>query len=396
MSERPAIDGGTPVRTTPLPYARQVVDEDDIASVAAVLRGDWLTTGPAVAEYESAFAARVGARHAIAVSSGTAALHAAVFTVGIGPGDEVITTPLTFAATSNAVLYCGGIPVFVDVQADTGNIDPEATRRAITSKTKAVIAVDFAGQPADLDVLREICAANTLVLIEDAAHALGAVYKGRPAGAWSDLTAFSTHPVKHIATGEGGIVATDRDDWAEALRAFRNHGIRADAHVRAERGDWFYEMDFLGNNYRMPDILCALGRSQLGKLDGWLARRRAIATRYDEAFRGFSAIDTPVVRAEREHAWHLYVIRLNLNRLSVDRQHVFRAFRAEGIMGNVHYIPVYWHPHYERQGYRRGLCPIAESIYERSLSLPMWAGMTDGDVDDVIAAVGKIVRAYGR
>jgi len=394
MSDTLAIAGGKPVRSRPLPYARQWVDEDDIRAVAEVLRGDWLTTGPAVGEYERAFAAYVGAKRAVAVSSGTAALHAAVFAAGIQPGDEVITSPLTFVASANCVLYCGGSPVFADVQADTGNLDASDVEAFITDRTRAILAVDYGGQPADLEELRTIAARHGLRFIEDAAHALGATYKGQRVGALADLTAFSTHPVKHIATGEGGVITTEDDGVADRLRAFRNHGIRTDAHMRAERGDWFYDMEALGFNYRISDILCALGRQQLSKADLWLARRRAIAARYQAAFAEMPEIETPVERADREHAWHLYTIRLNFDRLDANRRQIFVALRAEGILVNVHYIPVYWHPYYQRLGYRKGLCRVAESLYERLITLPLWPGMTDADADDVICAVNKVIDAY--
>lgn len=396
MSSRLAIDGGTPVRDRPLPYARHVVDEADILAVADVLRGDWLTTGPAVADFEKAFAGRVGAKWAIAVSSGTAALHAAAFAAGIGPGDEVVTSPMTFAATANCVLYCGGKPVFADVQGSSCNLTPDSIEKALTDKTKAVAIVDYAGQPADLDAIHDLAAKRNLVMIEDAAHALGATYKQRPVGRWAHLTAFSTHPAKHIATGEGGMVTTDDEKLAETLRAFRNHGIRHDAHARARSGAWFYTMDFLGYNYRLSDIACALGWSQLQKLDGWLARRREIVAQYAGAFSRMEELEPPIQRPGREHAWHLYVTRIRPETLKVDRTQVFRALRAEGIQVNVHYIPVYWHPHYQALGYTHGLCPVAEAEYERMITLPLWHGMTRKDADDVIEAVNKVFDAYRR
>jgi UDP-4-amino-4,6-dideoxy-N-acetyl-beta-L-altrosamine transaminase len=396
MPDKLAIDGGTPVRTKPLPYSHQVIDEADIEAVVKVLQSDWLTTGPVVDAYERAFAEAVGARHAVAMSSGTAALHAAAFAAGLGPGDEAITTPMTFAATANCALYCGARPIFADVQPDTCNLDPAALAEKVTSRTKAILAVDYAGQPADLDEIHALAARHGLVVIEDAAHALGATYRDRCIGTVSPLTVFSTHPVKSITTGEGGVIVTQDAALAEQLRAFRNHGIAADARVRAERVDWFYEMNILGYNYRIPDVLCALGLSQLKKRETWLARRRAIAGRYTAAFQSLPEVQPPVIRPDRESAWHLYVIRLNLERLKVDRARIFTALRAEGIGVNVHYIPVYWHPYYRAlgRGYSKGLCPVAEALYERLLTLPLWAGMTDKDVEDVIAAVHKVLAAY--
>ncbi|HSJ53653.1 MAG TPA: UDP-4-amino-4,6-dideoxy-N-acetyl-beta-L-altrosamine transaminase [Anaerolineae bacterium] len=391
---RLAIDGGTPVRAGMLPYGRQAVDQEDIDAVADVLRSDWLTTGPKVAEFEAAWSRVAGAPHAVAVSSGTAALHAAAFGAGIGPGDEVIVPPLTFAASANCVLYQGGRPVFVDVQAGTLNVDPASVEAAVTPRTRAIVAVDYAGQPADLDELRAIAERHGLWLIEDAAHAIGATYKGRAAGSISDLTTFSTHPVKHVTTGEGGVITTADDEVAQRLRWFRNHGITTDHRQRAAKGGWFYEMVDLGYNYRLPDINCALGLSQLRKLDGWLARRRAIAACYHRAFAGMPTVEPLAVRPDRETAWHIYPILLELEGLRQDRAQVFAALRAENIGVNVHYIPVYWHPYYEKLGYRRGLCPVAEDAYERLITLPLFATMTDQDVDDVVAAVTKVVEAY--
>lgn len=391
---KPAIEGGSPVRETLLPYGRQWVEEDDIRAVTDTLRSAWLTTGPRVQEYEAAFAARVGAGCAVAVSSGTAALHAAAFAAGIGPGDEVITTPLTFAASANCVLYQGGRLLFADVQPDTLNIDPQTVEAAITPRTKAVIAVDYTGQPADLAELLALARRHGLVLIEDAAHALGAIYGDRPVGSIADLTTFSTHPVKHITTGEGGMVTTRSEELAQKIRWFRNHGFTTDHRQRAEKGDWFYEMVALGYNYRLSDLNCALGLSQLAKLEAWLARRREIAGRYNAAFANMPAVEPLGLRPAREPAWHIYVIRLNLERLRVGRAQVFAALRAENIGVNVHYIPVYWHPYYQGLGYRRGLCPVAEAAYERLLTLPIFPAMSDQDVDDVVEAVLKVVEFY--
>jgi perosamine synthetase len=392
--DRLAIDGGVPVRRTLLPYGRQSVDKDDIAAVVQVLQSDWLTTGPKVAALEAAWATRVSASHAVAVSSGTAALHAAAFAAGIGPGDQVIVTPLTFAASANCVLYQGGIPVFADIQPDTLNIDPTAVEATITSRTRAIVAVDYSGQPTDLDELRAIAHRHDLCLIEDAAHAIGATYKGQPVGAISDLTTFSTHPVKHVTTGEGGLITTNDGQLAERMRWFRNHGITTDHRQRAEKGAWFYEMVTLGYNYRLTDISCALGLSQLGKLDVWLARRRAIALCYTQAFADLPAVRPLTTRADREAAWHIYPILLEKAHLRVDRGQMFAALRAENIGVNVHYIPVYWHPYYVDMGYRRGLCPESESAYERLITLPLFPAMTDRDVSDVLTAVFKVVEAY--
>lgn len=392
-----AIEGGTPVRKTLLPYGRQSIGEDDIQSVVDVLRSDWLTTGPKVGEFEEAFAFRVGARHAVSFSSGTAALHGAAFAAGLKPGDEAITSPMTFAATANCVLYQGATPVFVDVTADTLNLDPEGVAVRITPRTRAILPVDYAGHPADLDAILEVAERHGMVVIEDGCHALGAEYRGRRTGSIADMTVFSFHPVKHVATGEGGMVTTDRADYAETLRRFRNHGISSDARQRQHDGQWRYEMVLLGFNYRLTDVACALGVSQLKKLEANLLRRREIAARYAAAFRELAGITPPAVRAGVNPAWHLYPIRLNLERLTTDRAQVFRALRAENIGVNVHYIPVHCHPYYrDRFGYRGGEYPIAEDAYQRLISLPMFHGMNDEDVDDVIRAVNKIAAHYSR
>jgi perosamine synthetase len=392
-----AIDGGTPVRKTLLPYGRQSIGEEDIQAVVDVLRSEWLTTGPKVAEFEEVFASRVGAKHAVSFSSGTAALHGAAFAAGLKGGDEAITTPMTFAATANCVLYQGATPVFADVSADTLNLDPEQVAARITGRTRAVLPVDYAGHPADLDAIQELAAKNGLIVIEDASHALGAEYKGRGAGSIADMTVFSFHPVKHLAAGEGGMVTTDRADLGETLRRFRNHGISSDARQRQSMGQWHYEMVLLGFNYRLTDIACALGLSQLKKLEGNLSRRREIVARYALAFGDLEAVNLPAVRANVNPAWHLYPIRLNLEKLSADRGKIFRALRAENIGVNVHYIPVHLHPYYrDRFGERAGEYPIAEDAYERLISLPMFHGMSDGDVEDVIRAVKKVIGYFAR
>ena len=392
-----AIDGGTPVRKTLLPYGHQSIGEDDIRAVVDVLRSDWLTTGPKVAEFEEALASWLGVKHAVSFSSGTAALHGAAFAAGLKPGDEAITTPMTFAATANCVLYQGAIPVFADVCADTLNLDPEQVATHITPQTKAVIPVDYAGHPADMDAMRNLASRHGLVVIEDASHSLGAEYRGSRTGGTADMTVFSFHPVKHLTTGEGGMVATERDDFAETLRRFRNHGISSDARQRQANGQWHYEMILLGFNYRLTDIACALGLSQLRRLDENLARRRAIAAGYDAAFRDLVAITVPTVRSDVNPAWHLYPIRLNLEKLNADRSQIFKALRAENIGVNVHYIPVHFHPYYrENFGDRTGSFPVAEDAYDRLISLPMFHGMNDQDFEDTVRAVRKVVGNYQR
>lgn len=389
-----AVNGGKPIKNTPLPYGHQCIDEDDIKAVVDVLRSDWLTTGPKVAEFEKRFAETVGAKYAVAVNSGTAALHAAAFAAGITSGDEVITTPMTFAASANCVLYCGGRPVFADVEADTLLLDPSCVESKVSPKTKAIIAVDYAGQPCDYDALKKLSDEYGLILIADACHALGATYKNRKVGTLADMTVFSFHPVKHITTGEGGMVVTDNPDFAVKLRAFRNHGITTDHREREVSGSWFYEMAELGYNYRLPDINCALGLSQLKKLDKFVARRRQIAALYDSAFADMPALFPLAQRDDRKSSYHLYVVRLNLSKLNASRLQVFGALRAENISVNVHYIPVYWHPYYNKLGYGKGLCPVAEKAYEEIVTLPLFPAMSDRDAEDVIKAVKKVFSAY--
>jgi perosamine synthetase len=396
-----AIDGGTPVRAKLLPYGRQSLDDADIQAVVEVLKSDWLTTGPKVGEFEERFAAWVGARHAVSFSSGTAALHGSAFAARLEPGDEAITTPLTFCATANCILYQGATPVFADVSPDTLNLDPGEVSRKLSarasSRVKAIMAVDYAGHPAALDELGEMAKTHGALLIEDACHALGAEYRGKRVGGIADMTVFSFHPVKHLTTGEGGMVTTNDARLAETLRRFRNHGISSEARERQEAGQWFYEMVLLGFNYRLTDIACALGLSQLTKLGPNLARRREIAAQYTAAFRDVPELIPPSVRAEVNPAWHLYPIRLDSTKLTVDRGQIFRALRAENIGVSVHYIPVHLHPYYRHEfGHRDGECPVAEAAYERLISLPMFHGMTDADVEDVVGAVSKVISHYAR
>jgi UDP-4-amino-4,6-dideoxy-N-acetyl-beta-L-altrosamine transaminase len=338
-----------------LPYGHQQIDQQDINAVVEVLRSDWITTGPKVDEFEEAFAAYVGSKCAVSFSSGTAALHAASFAAGLGPEDEAITTPMTFCATPNCVLYQGATPVFADICQDTLNIDPDEVRRRITNKTKAILPVDYAGHPADLDEILNLAEQHGLVVIEDACHALGAEYNGKRVGMISHLTVFSFHPVKHITTGEGGMVTTDNPDFARRLRIFRNHGIDSEPRQRQAEGQWHYEMVALGYNYRLTDIGCALGLSQLKRLPGNIARRRKIAARYSEAFNAVPGIITPMVRPIVNPAWHLYPIRVDLKKLRVGRSEIFRELRAAGLGVNVHYIPVHLHPYYKESDFIIGL-----------------------------------------
>jgi perosamine synthetase len=374
-----------------IPYARQSIDEADIRAVVEVLRSDWLTTGPKVAEFQEAIADYVGTKYAVAVSSGTAALHAAMYALGIGLGDEVIVPPMTFAATANCVVFQGGTPVFVDVDLETLLIDPAQVEAKITSRTKAIIAVDYAGHPCDYDALKAIAKRHGLALVADACHALGAKYKGRPAGSLADLNVFSFHPVKHITTGEGGMITTDDPELAGRMRVFRNHGIATDHHQRKTRGSWLYEMVDLGYNYRITDFQCALGISQLRKVSEWVVRRQEIASHYDAAFAKISEIQPLRLRQDVSHAYHLYVIGIDFQEIGVDRASFFKNIQEKGVTVNVHYIPVHLHPYYRvKLGTGPGLCPVAEAAYEKILSLPMYSGMSDRDVEKVIFTVKQI------
>lgn len=371
-----------------IPYGRQSIDEEDVAAVAATLNSDWLTTGPRVNEFEKAVADHVGTRHAVAVCNGTAALHCAAVAAGIGPGDEVIVPAITFVATANSVVFQGGTPRFADVERDTLLIDPASVEAKITPNTKAIIAVDYAGQPCDYQVLRRIADRHGLKLIADASHALGASSEQGRVGALADLTTFSFHPVKPITTGEGGMITTNDETMWRTMRRFRNHGIDADSRQREESGQWFYEMVTLGYNYRIPDILCSLGISQLRKLDGWIRRRQQIAVQYDQAFSDVTGITPLVTRAGVSNGYHLYVIRIDVARFGKSRDELFRALRERGIGVNVHYLPLNLHRFYrDRFGSHEGQCPVAEQVFTELLSLPIYPAMDDGQVEEVITAI---------
>ena len=370
-----------------IPYGRQIVDQEDIDAVVDVLRGDWLTTGPAVGAFEEAFAAHAHAAHAVAVANGTAALHLSVIAAEIGPGDEVIVPALTFAASANCVRYAGGTVVFADVREDTLTVDTDAVAALITPRTKAIVAVDYGGMPCDLDELVALADRHGLTLIEDASHAPGAEYRGRAVGGIADLTTFSFHPVKHLTTGEGGMVTTDDAALAQRLRRLRNHGIDSDHRQREELGTWAYDMVELGFNYRLADINCALGTSQLAHLPEWLKIRRELVARYDAALRDQAWCRTQHEPTDRRSAWHLYPLRVVADDAAALRRTMFDVLRANGVGVNVHYVPVYLHTYYRRLGYGPGLCPIAERAYDGLLSLPMWPGLSTDDQDRVIGLV---------
>ncbi|AXI39019.1 UDP-4-amino-4,6-dideoxy-N-acetyl-beta-L-altrosamine transaminase [Bacillaceae bacterium ZC4] len=371
-----------------LSYGQQWITDGDIEAVIAVLKSPFLTQGPKIEEFERKVADYVGAKYAVAFSNGTAALHGACFAAGIGEGDEVITTPITFAATSNAVLYCGGKPVFADIDERTYNIDPKEISKHITPKTKAIIPVDFTGQPADMDVIMEIAEEYGLVVIEDGAHSLGAEYKGRKVGTLAHMTMFSFHPVKPVTTAEGGVIVTDSEEYYKKLTRFRSHGI-IHQNLSRDEGPWYYEMVDLGYNYRMTDLQAALGISQMDKLDRFIKRRREIANMYNEAFKDLDCVVLPKQLEGTKSGWHLYMLQLKLDRLARSRREIFENIRAENIGVHVHYIPVYWHPYYQKLGYQRGICPKAEQWYEQALTLPIFPRMSDEDVKDVIEVVRR-------
>ncbi len=394
--KKPAILGGDPVRESKLYYGHQYIDEADIQAVVEVLKSDYLTCGPKITEAEEKLCAVTGAKYAVVCSNGTAALHMACMAAGVGAGDEVITTPITFAASANCALYCGAKPVFADINERTYNIDPEEVKRCTTQHTKAVVAVDFTGQSVELDALLAHCRAHGLVLIEDGAHVLGTRYKGQPNGSIADMTTLSFHPVKTVTSGEGGAVLTNSEEYYRKLLLARAHGITRNVEQMEEtpHGAWYYEQIDLGYNYRMTDIQAALLISQLDKLPAFGARRKEIVSRYNEAFCRLPQIQVQEEIPESDTVRHLYILRLRTETLTIDRKQFFEALAAENIIGNVHYIPTYYFPHYRRLGYEKGLCPRAEKLYEEMISLPLYYSMTDRDVEDVIEAVCKLVEYY--
>lgn len=372
-----------------IPYGRQSINEDDIKAVEEVLRSDFLTTGPKIAEFERKFADYVGAKYAVAVSNGTAALHIACMAAGIGKGDEVITTPITFAASANCALYCGATPVFADIDPVTYNISPESIEACITDRTKAIIPVHYTGQACDMDAIHKIADRYNLIVIEDAAHAVGAEYKGKKIGSLSDMTEFSFHPVKHITCGEGGIVTTNREDLYEKLKLFRTHGItREEKFLHKVDGPWYYEQIDLGYNYRITDIQAALGISQLGRIDKFLEKRKKIAAKYDEAFKDFNGIEIPKQAEYSNSAYHLYVIKVDKS----IRKALFEYLRANNIGVNVHYIPVYTFPYYREHGYENVKCENAEKLYESIISIPIYYDLSDKEQDYVIDKIKEFMK----
>lgn len=378
-----------------IPYGKQWIDEDDIQAVIAVIRSDWLTQGPAIGQFERALAEYCGAQHAVVFNSGTSALHGAYFVLGLGDGDEFITSPNTFVATANAGLYLGARPVFVDIEDDTGNIDVSKIEEKITNKTKLITPVHYAGSLADMEKINILARKHDLFIVEDACHALGSLYKGERTGAcrYSDMTVFSFHPVKHITTGEGGAVLTNNKDFYEKLLFFRTHGISKKDFINEADGDWYYEMQYLGYNYRMTDIQAALGVSQLKKLEDFVQKRREIAKIYEESFKGNPYFDIP---AEREYffsSYHLYPVRLK-DKYAGRKREIFSRLRQRGIGVQIHYIPVYLHPYYKKLGFDKGLCPVAEGFYRKVMSLPIYPAMEDGAALHVSEKVFEVLKEY--
>ncbi|MBD5394879.1 MAG: UDP-4-amino-4,6-dideoxy-N-acetyl-beta-L-altrosamine transaminase [Lachnospiraceae bacterium] len=395
--EKPAICGGTPVRSTKIFYGHQYIDDEDIQAVVEVLKSDYLTCGPKIGELEQKLCEITGAKYAVVCSNGTAALHMACQAAGVQPGDEVITTPITFAASANCALYCGATPVFADINKETYNIDPAAVEALTTEKTKAVVAVDFTGQSVELDRLLSHCREHDLVLIEDGAHVIGTSYNGQKNGSIADMTTLSFHPVKTVTGGEGGAVLTNNEEYYQKLLLYRAHGITRDESLMEHEpdGPWYYEQIALGMNYRMTDMQAALLISQLNKLPLFSARRKEIVKKYNEAFSKLPQLFVQKEIPQSDTTRHLYILRIRPERLSIDRKQFFEALAAENICCNVHYIPTYYFPYYEKLGYKRGICPNAEKLYEEEISLPLYYAMTDQDVNDVIDAVTKIAEYYG-
>lgn len=394
--EKPAIEGGKPVRETKINYGHQYIDEADIQAVVDVMRSDYLTCGPKITELEQKLCDVTGAKYAVVCSNGTAALHIACLAAGIREGDEVITTPITFAASANCALYCGARPVFADINPDTYNISPASIAEHITKKSKAVVVVDFTGQSVELEPIMKLCRENKMVLIEDGAHVIGTKYKGKPNGSIADMTTLSFHPVKTVTGGEGGAVLTNNEDYYRKLILYRAHGITRDTSLmeNISDGPWYYEQIALGYNYRMTDMQAALIISQLDKLDMFSRRRKEIVARYNEAFSKLPCVFVQKEIAESDTTRHLYILRLKLDKLSIGRKRFFEALAAENVCCNVHYIPTYYFPYYQKLGYKKGICPNAEKLYEEIISLPLYYAMTDEDVESVIEAVGKIAAYY--
>ncbi|MGR3176002.1 MAG: UDP-4-amino-4,6-dideoxy-N-acetyl-beta-L-altrosamine transaminase [Candidatus Scalindua sp.] len=378
-----------------IPYGRQSVDEKDVAAVCSVLRSDWLTQGPKIKQFEELLAEYCGAEYCVVFNSGTSALHAAYFTAGLNKDDEFVTSPVSFVATANAGLYLGAQPVFADIEKDTGNIDISKINEKITEKTKLIVPVHYSGHPADMEAIYNMARKRGISVIEDACHALGAKYKGEMTGGCkhSDMAVFSFHPVKHIATGEGGAVTTNSKEYYEKLLMFRSHGITKEKPTGISDGDWFYEMHFLGYNYRMTDIQAALGVSQMKTLGRFVERRREIAEAYNDNFNGNPYFDLLPEKDYAYSSYHLYPIRLN-GEYKGRKKEIFAALRENGLGVQVHYIPIYLQPFYQSLGYRKGSCIYAESFYEREISIPMYPALSDRDIERIVDNIFRVFKGF--
>ncbi len=394
--EKLAILGGNAVFKKAIGYGHQYIDEADIKAVIEVLKSDFLTTGPKLIEAEKKLCDLTGAKHAVLIQNDTAALHAACHAAGVGPGDEVITTPITFAASANCAFYCGARPVFADIDPETYEIDPKSIEEKITEKTKAVVAVDYTGAPVNVPLIKEICKKHNLVFIEDAAHSIGTKFNGTPVGKMADMTTFSFHPVKTVTSGEGGAILTDSDELYKSLILFRSHGItrNQDWMSKESEGGWYYEQIDLGYNYRMTEMQAALLSSQLDKLSMYTARRKQIVAKYDNAFSQMPEITIQKEYEGADTTRHLYILQLNLEKLNATRKEIYEALAAEGCGVNVHYIPTYHFPYYQKNGYKGVICPNAEHLYERIVTIPLYYAMTDEDVANVIESVKKVISYY--
>lgn len=397
MLARPALAGGRPVRAAPLPFHRLALGAAERLAVDRVLRSGWITSGPVVAQFERAASAYLKAPHAIGVSSCTAGITVALDALGVGTGDEVLTTPLTFVSTANVVVHRGARPRFVDVDPETLTMDPAAAARAATRNTRALLPVHLAGQPCDMAPLLALARRRRLAVIEDAAHAFGASYHGRPIGSWGDATVFSFHAVKNLTTGEGGLVTARSAALAKRIRCLIFHGMDRDAWQRAGAYRWRYTVSAAGYKANFTDLQAAIGLAQLRRFDGFQRRRQAIVRAYRRAFAPYPELILPEQAPGTRHAWHVYLLRLRLDQFRITRDRFLEALAAEGIIGNVHYVPVHLQPFYRKAfGYRPGLCPVAERAAQQVVTLPLFPAMTDADVCDVIAAVTKLVRFYAR
>ena len=396
FEEKLAIFGGEPACENFIPYGTQYIDDDDINAVVNVLKSPFLTTGPTINLLEKKICEITNANYAVALSNGTASLHVACMAAGLKEGDEVIVSSMTFVASANVVLYCGAIPVFADIDDETWNIDPESIKDKITSKTKAIIAVDFGGQAVELNEIKKICTEHNLILIEDAAHSIGTKYDNKPVGSIADMTIFSFHPVKTVTAGEGGAITTNSEEFYKKINMFKYHGITRDKDqfVNKDEGSWYYEQQLLGFNYRITDIQCTLLNSQLNKMEDFAKRRKEIVEMYDSAFDDMKELSIQKIIPNSDTCRHLYIIRLNLDKLKGSRKEIFDALRAENIGVNVHYMPVYYHPYYKNLGYEKGLCKNAEKLYEEMITISLFYTMRDEDVESVIRGVKKVISYY--